>query len=209
MPLPPEVADCLAKVKSSSLSDAMRKLYPHRHHVLDLVSPTPGRVLFGPAATMAFAPQRSDVEDKASIDFAKQLAAALGPSGEGKVVVAAAYGAPDGAIAGGIRLAYLEKARVAGLLTDGRLRDFGEAAGYPFAAYCRGETVFAGSAEIMPIAVGTPVAIGGATVFPGDYVYADGAGAVVMPARDLQRVLDLAVETEQEDAKRLAKAKQG
>lgn len=208
--LPPaDVRDRLAKVKSASLSDALRRLHPHRHHVLDLVTPTPGRVLFGPAATMAFAPLRADVEDKASLDFPRQLAAALGGAGEGKVVVAAAYGAPDGAVAGGIRLAHLEKAGVAGLLTDGRLRDFGEAARCSFAAYCRGETIFAGSAEIMPIAVGGPVVVGGATVFPGDCVYADAAGAVVIPRRDLDRVLDLAVETEQEDAKRLAKAMQG
>lgn len=209
MLLPSDVRDRLAEVRSTSLSDAMRKLHPHRHHILDLVTPTPGRVLFGPAATMAFGPVRADVEDKSSVDFVKQLAVALGGAGEGKVVVAAAYGAPDGAVAGGIRLAHLERARVAGLLTDGRLRDFAEAGRYAFASYCRGETVFAGSAEIMPVAVNVPVVVGGVTVFPGDYVYVDGAGAVVIPARDLGRALDLAVETEQEDAARLSKALQG
>lgn len=206
--IPQATLDRLAKVKSASLSDAMRKLHPHRHHVLDLVSPTPGRVVFGPAATMAFGPVRADA-DKASTDFARQLEAALGASGDGKVVVAAVYGAPDGAVAGGIRLAYLERARVAGLVTDGRLRDFGEAAGYSFATFCRGETVFAGSAEIMPIAVGVPVVLGGATVLPGDFVYVDAAGAVIVPAADVERVVALAVETEEEDARRLAKARQG
>lgn len=196
----------LARVRAPSLSDAMRKLRPHRAHVLDLVTPTPGRRLFGPAATLAFAPLRVDL-DQESVHFERWLDRALGDAPAHKVLVAASGSVPDAAVAGGVRLAMLERRRVAGLLTDGRMRDFDEARTYSFAAYCRGETVFAGSAESIPVAAGIPVALGGATVLPGDYVYADDAGAVILPAGDVERALDLAVGIEAEDAERVKKAR--
>lgn len=187
------------------LSDALRKLHPHRHHVLDLVTPTPGRVLFGPAATMAFVPHRADVK----ADFEAMLAQAVGERAEGKVLVCASPGAEHAAVAGGVRLAHVERLRLAGLLTTARLRDFGEIARYRFAAYCRGETPLAGSAEAMPVAANVPVALDGATVVPGDYVYVDASGAVVIPAKDLEKVLELARQIEKDDEARVAKALKG
>jgi len=54
-------ADALSGLKCADLIDAMGRVHRHRCHVLDLVSPTPGRVLFGPAAaghpaSMTFGP---------------------------------------------------------------------------------------------------------------------------------------------------------
>ncbi|HVM45762.1 MAG TPA: RraA family protein [Candidatus Thermoplasmatota archaeon] len=200
------LAQKLAQVRAPSLSDAVRKLYPHRHHVLGLVTPTPGRVLFGQAATMLFAPSRADVP-KERQDFERHLRAAVGDAPRGKVLVCAAPGAEESAVAGGVRLALVEALGLAGLLTSARLRDFDEARGYAFAAYCGGETPMAGSAQSMPVATGVPVALGGATVLPEDYVYASEAGAVVIPGQDLHRVLDLALDVEREDAARVAKAR--
>lgn len=40
-------------LKTADLVDAMGRLHRHRCHLLDLVSPTPGRVLFGPAVTIS------------------------------------------------------------------------------------------------------------------------------------------------------------
>lgn len=196
----------LAKARAPALSDAMRKLHPHRHHVLDLVTPTPGRVLVGEAATMLFAPLRADVPKEAQ-DFERHLLAAVGERGDGKVLVCAAPGVEHAAMAGGVRLAMVERLGLRGLLTTARMRDFDEARGYAFATYCRGETPMAGSAESMPVATGVPIALDGATVLPGDLVHASEAGAVVIPAKDLVRVLDLAEEIEAADAARVAKAR--
>lgn len=189
-------------MRAASLSDALRRLHPHRHHVLDLVTPTPGRVLFGPAATLAFAPIRADVKT----DFETMLRQAVGDAPEGKVLVCAAPGAERAAVAGGVRLAHVERLRLAGLLTTARLRDFDEVARYRFAAYCRGETPMAGSAESMPVAANVPVALDDATVLPGDFVYADAAGAVIIPAKDLDKVVELARSIEKDDEARVAKA---
>lgn len=196
----------LANVRAASLSDAMRRLHPHRHHVVNLVSPTPGRVLFGPAATLLFAPLRADVPKEAQ-DFERHVRAAIGSDGRGKVLVCAAPGAEESAVAGGVRLALVEALGLAGLLTTARLRDFDEARGYAFAAWCRGETPMAGSAQSMPVAANVPLALDGATVMPGDHVYADDAGAIVVPAADVERALEMARDIEREDAARVAKAR--
>lgn len=202
----PSRSDLVAQVHAASLSDAMRKLYSHAHVVLDLVTPTPGRVLFGRAATLLFAPLRADVPKDAQ-DFEKHLRAAVGDSGAGQVLVCVAPGAENSAVAGGVRLALVERLGLAGLVTTARLRDFEEVKRYPFAAYSRGETPMAGSAEAMPVASNVPVALGEATVLPGDFVFADAAGAVIIPAADIDRVLTLAVEIEAQDAERVRRAR--
>jgi 4-hydroxy-4-methyl-2-oxoglutarate aldolase len=42
-----------SRVRTADIVDAMGRLHQHRCHLLDLVSPTPGRRLFGPAVTIA------------------------------------------------------------------------------------------------------------------------------------------------------------
>ena len=44
------------EVCSSDVADEVRRLHGHRSHLLDLKSPTPERVLFGPAATISYVP---------------------------------------------------------------------------------------------------------------------------------------------------------
>lgn len=190
----------LAKVRAASLSDAMRKLHPHTHHVLDLETPTPGRILFGPAATMLFAPLRAD----AAGSFDDGLERIARP---GAVLVCAAPGAEESAVVGGVRLARVAALGFAGVLTTARIRDFGEVG--DLVVYCRGETPVAGSSRSMPVATDVPLALDGATVVPGDFVYADAAGAIVVPAKDVDHVLALAAEIESADAERARKARGG
>lgn len=199
-------AEKLAKVSSASLTDAVNKLHAHRAHVLDLVTPTPGRVLFGPAATMLYAPLRADHKD--AFSYNRMLKEAVGDAPQGKVVVMAVQGPTDGAVVGGVRVAAFEPWGIAGLVTNARLRDFDEFREFAFAAYCRGETPRAGSRDIMPVAANVPVALDGATVVPGDHVYADAGGAVVIPAADLERVVEDAVAIEQNDVERFRKARE-
>jgi regulator of RNase E activity RraA len=89
----------------------------------------------------------------------------------------------------------------AGVLADGRLRDFEELSAYGFATWCRGETTRWGGDTIMPFAANIAVEVGGVSVVPGDYIYADASGAVVIPRTSLARVLDEARKVEAEDAR--------
>jgi regulator of RNase E activity RraA len=55
----------------------------------------------------------------------------------------------------------------------------------------------------MPFAANVAVEIGGVCLIPGDYLYADASGAVVIPRTTLQRVIDEALRVEAEDARSL------
>jgi regulator of RNase E activity RraA len=177
----------------------------HRCHIDGLVSPSPGRVAFGPAATIRFLPKRLDLQDAERHDFARLFRAAVGPEPAGKVLVMSCGGYPDESLGGGKKLSRLHNHRLSGLVCDGRLRDFAGLAEMGFAAYCAGETVRWAGDHLMPFAAGVEVAVRGVTVVPGDYVYADAAGVAVIPAADVREVLEEAVRIEERDAATIAR----
>lgn len=196
----PELRGMLDSVSCSALVDSMAQRFTHPAHVLDLVSPTPGAVLFGRAATIRFFPTRKDVQHPVENDFASLFYQAIAQGGEGAVLVMSSGGHPDAALGGGRKLSRLRHNRLAGVLADGRLRDFDDLDSYGFTTYCRGETVRQGGNLVMPIAANVPVEISGVGVLPGDYVYADSAGAVIIPAGIVAEVLEDAAEREERDA---------
>ena len=73
------------------------------------------------------------------------------------------------------------RSQCAGVLTDGRLRDFDELARYDFAAYCSGEATRWGGDSVTPFQANVPVVLRGVGVLPGQYVFADSSGAAVIP----------------------------
>ncbi|MEU6579023.1 hypothetical protein [Streptomyces sp. NPDC046805] len=108
-------------------------------------------------------------------------------------------GYPDVSHGGGTKLARADRSGLSGVLVDGRLRDFGQLRSYSFATWCRGEAVRWGGDTVMPHAFGVAVEISGVCVEPGDYVYMDSAGGVVIPSASLHRVLSVAQEVAAEE----------
>ncbi len=207
--VPADLVPVAEAVSCSAICDAMMRLHGHRAHVTDLVSPVPDRWLLGPAVTMQFLPLRADLLDTARHDFSPMLDAAVaGTDPEGAVLVVSSWGHPDQPVAGGKKLSRLRNLGLAGLVADARLRDFEEVVDLGIGAWCRGETVRQGGHEIMPWAAGVPVAVGGVTVVPGDWVYADRSGAVVIPEGDLRAVLEEAAAIEERDAAAVARMAQ-
>lgn len=194
-------ADVVERLACASLVDAMGRVHNHRAHILSLVSPAPRR-LFGPVATIAYLPYRDDLQ-QTELGFGALCYQALGESPAGKVLVLSSGGYPDASHGGGTKLSRLQNTGAAGVLADGRLRDFEQLGGYAFTTWCRGEATRWGGDTVMPFAANVSVEIGGVSVIPGDYVYADASGAVVMPQASLQRVIDEALNVEAEDARAL------
>lgn len=189
------------RVSCSAICDAMMRRHGHRAHIVDLVSPVPERWLLGRALTMQFLPLRSDLLEPARHDFGAMLdeaVADLDPSGA--VLVVSSWGHPDAPVAGGKKLSRLANLGLAGLVADARLRDFAEVVDLGLGAWCRGETVRQGGDTVMPYAANVPVCVGGVTVIPGDWVYADRAGTVVIPSDDLRAILEEAARIEERDA---------
>jgi len=179
------MAQDIEGLTAAAICDALARRHDHRAHILDLITPTPGQVLFGQAATIRFFPNRRD-HHSAEDRFDQFLQAV---TGTGHVLVLGGGGHEDQALAGGKKVARIEAAGFTGLLTDGRLRDLEEIGGFDLVAYCGGETVRAAGDDVTPLAANVPVEIDGVGVLPGDWIYADRAGAVVIPAGDLEAVL--------------------
>jgi 4-hydroxy-4-methyl-2-oxoglutarate aldolase len=187
-------------LKTADLVDASGRLHRHRCCLLDLVSPTPGRVLFGPAVTISYYPTCRAGLDPDTYNLANLFYEAVDGEPEGKVVVLASNGYPDVSMGGGTKLSRLQDHACAGVLTDGRLRDFDTLANYDFAAYCSGETTQWGGAEVTPFQANVPVVLKGVGVMPGQYVFADSSGAVVIPTGQLDEVIEGARAVQAEDA---------
>ena len=188
-------------LKTADLVDSMGRLHRHRCHILDLVSPTPGRVLFGPAVTISYFPSCSAGLDPNDYNLENLFYEAVGDQPEGKVVVLASNGYRDTSMGGGTKLSRLQDHGCAGVLTDGRLRDFDELAAYDFASYCSGEGTRWGGGEVTPFQANVPVVVSRVGVKPGDYVFADSSGAVVIPGGQIDDVVAGARAVEDDDAR--------
>jgi 4-hydroxy-4-methyl-2-oxoglutarate aldolase len=194
-----DLQSLLGQVKSSSLVDAMGRLHRHRCHILDLVTPTPGRVLFGPAVTISYFPSCSKALDPERYNFASLFYEAVGTEPAGKVLVLASNGYPEASLGGGTKMSRVHNHGLAGVLADGRLRDFEELRRYAFSTYCKGETARWGGDAVTPFQANVPVVLDRVGVMPGHYIYADSVSAVVIPAEEVIDVLEEAARIEQRD----------
>jgi 4-hydroxy-4-methyl-2-oxoglutarate aldolase len=192
--------ELLERIRAADIVDAMGRSHRHRCHLLDLVSPTPGRVLFGPAVTISFFPTCNERMDPDEYHFARFFYEAVEDGAKGKVLVLASNGLNEASLGGGTKLSRVHNHAMAGVLADGRLRDFEELAGYDFATYCRGETTRWGGDELRPYRANEPVVVSGVGIVPGDYIYADASGAVVVPGDEIQAILEEANRIADEDA---------
>lgn len=193
----------VGQLSCASLVDAMGRLHGHRAHLLPLVSPDPARSLFGPAVTISYLPARDDLA-QSELGFASLFYEAIAGEPAGKVLVLSSGGYPDASHGGGTKLSRLDHHGLAGVLADGRLRDFDQLRDYRFSTWCRGEATRWGGDTVMPFAANVAVEVGGVCVTPGDYVYADATGGVVIPAGSLTRVIDEAQRIEAEDTRAAA-----
>jgi regulator of RNase E activity RraA len=194
-----ESLDALAsRVRTADIVDAMGRLHRHRCHLMDLVSATPGRRLFGPAVTISYFPALRAAE---CYNSRRLFYEAIDGGADEHVLVLSSNGYTDASLGGGTTLSRVHNHRLAGILDDGRLRDFGDLENYDLAVYCGGEPTRWGGDAVTACEAKLPVVIGGVAVCPGDYVFADSSGAAVIPADDVRAVLHTANKIVAADAK--------
>jgi 4-hydroxy-4-methyl-2-oxoglutarate aldolase len=196
-----------SRVRTADIVDAMGRLHRHRCHLLDLWSPTPGRRLFGPAVTITYFPACRAARPPEHHTFSRLFYQAIEDGAEGHVLVLASNGYTDASLGGGTKLSRVQNHRLAGILADGRLRDFAELEHYDLAIYCRGETTRWGGDTVTPYEANRPVVISGVAICPGDYIFADASGAAVIPAEDVRAVLHTANQIAAADAESVVKIK--
>ncbi len=200
-----ESLDALARrVRTADVVDAMGRLHQHRCDLLDLVSPTPGRLLFGPAVTISYFPTCRTALFPERYNFKRLFYEAIADGAEGRVLVLASNGYTDTSLGGATKLSRVQNNWLAGILTDGRVRDFAELSQYDLAIYCRGEATRWGGDVVTPYEANRSVVVAGVGIHPGDYIFADHSGAVVIPANEVRSVLQGACQILVEDAQTVA-----
>jgi regulator of RNase E activity RraA len=152
--------------------------------------------LAGRAFTLRFVPAREDLATPASWASPVSTRAAIEDMPAGCIAVVDAMGVSDAGIFGDILCARMARRGVAGLVTDGVVRDVAGVLGTGLAVWCRGHAAPPSVAGLTFVGWQEPVGCGGVAVFPNDVVVADADGAVLIPAAVLDEVIALATEQE-------------
>lgn len=154
----------------------------------------------GPAFTLRFVPAREDLATPESWASPRSTRAAIEAMPAGVVAVADAMGVLDAGIFGDILVARMAKRGVAGLITDGAVRDAAGVLGAGLPVWCGGVAAPASVIGLTFVGWQEPIGCGGAAVFPGDMIVADGDGAVVIPAALVETVAKEGPEQERFEA---------
>ena len=156
--------------------------------------------LVGPAFTLRFIPAREDLATPDAWTSPRSTRAAIEEMPAGSMVVASALGVADAGIFGDILCARMATRGVAGLITDGALRDIAGVRATGLAVWSQGVAAPPSVAGLIFEGWQQPVGCGGVAVYPGDLVVADDDGAVVVPASLAEHVATAGPEQERLEA---------
>ena len=197
LPLDPKVARTLAGVSTATLTTVLLKKGLRNVWLRGTMPLAPGQPrLAGRAFTLRFVPAREDLATPASWGSPISTRAAIEAMPAGCIAVVGAMGVTDAGIFGDILCARMHKRAVAGLVTDGVVRDVAGVLGTGLPVWCRGTAAPPSVAGLTFVGWQEPIDCGGVAVFPNDVIVVDQDGAVLIPAALLDDVLAAAVEQE-------------
>lgn len=154
----------------------------------------------GRAFTMRFLPAREDLATPASLASGKSTRGAIEAMPDGGVVVVDALGTLDAGVFGDILCARMKMRGVAGIVTDGVVRDRSGVAAVELPVWCQGVAAPPSVCGLTFVGWGEPIACGGVAVFPNDVIVADEDGAVVIPQALVRVVMDAGLAQERLEA---------
>jgi regulator of RNase E activity RraA len=152
--------------------------------------------LIGRAFTLRFVPVREDLATPESWSSPISTRAAIEAMPEGCITVVDAMGVTDAGIFGDILCARMAKKGVAGLVTDGVVRDLAGVLGTGLPVWCQGAAAPASVTGLTFVNWQEPIGCGGVAVFPDDVVMVDDDGAVVIPQKLAADVAAVAADQE-------------
>ena len=199
---PPRTENPLALATTASLTAQLVKrglrtrAIPH----IRPVNPATPR-LWGPAYTLRYIPMREDLGTGAAMaDPENPQRKAIEVAPPGHVIVADTHGMGSSGTFGDILVARLRVRGVAGIVSDGPMRDVSELARMDFPIFACGNAAPPSYASMIAVDAQVPIGCGGVAVFPGDVVVADADGVVILPAAIAQEVAHDALEQDRMEA---------
>jgi regulator of RNase E activity RraA len=201
MTLDPKVAAALAGISTATLTTVLLKKGLRNVWMRGARPLRPGQPrIAGRAFTLRFVPTREDLATPESWSSPKSTRAAIEAMPNGCIAVVGAMGITDAGIFGDILCARMKKRGVAGLVTDGVVRDITGVRDTGLPVWCQGVAAPPSVAGLTFVDWQQPIGCGGVAVFPDDVIVVDDDGAVVIPASLLDHVVETAPEQEQLEA---------
>ena len=174
-----ELVEAFRGIPSSNINDEMNRLFNMNENIR-LLNPTTSKQLLGTAFTVRV-PLGDNLFFHEALDRAQP----------GDVIVVEAGGYCNRSLAGEIMMKFAQYKGIAGIVADGCLRDADALSKMEMPIYCVGITP-QGPFKNGPGEIGTPVAVGGQVVFPGDIIVGDADGIVVIHKEDADLVAEVA-----------------
>jgi regulator of RNase E activity RraA len=200
-PADPGLVSRLSRISSATACAKLHAQGIRRTFVQGPRPLTAGSKVAGRAVTLQFMPQREDIASGLGQEYVERHTAlwhVLESIQPGDVLVVQAYGSASTGCFGDMLVRYFKHRGGAGIVIDGRIRDSPRVRELGVPIWSTGATPhYASQSELFPWAYDVPVACGGVLALPGDLVVADDDGAVIVPRRHAEGVVEAAGDHEQ------------
>jgi regulator of RNase E activity RraA len=197
-----DARDLYTRASSASLTAQLVKRGLRTRAISNIAPVNPDTTrIFGPAYTLRYIPMREDLASGAAMaDKENPQRKAIEVIPAGHVLVADTHGMDVSGTFGDILVARLRVRGVAGIVSDGPMRDIGEIKQMDLPVFARGNAAPPSYASMLAADAQVPIGCGGVAVFPGDIVIGDEDGVVILPATIAEEVARDALEQDQLEA---------
>ena len=170
----------ISQLSSQSIVDAMSILDWPQTMIHGSRPLFPGGNICGFAVTLRFVLFRKDLLEDLPKGSGSAEYRAFELCDPEKVLVVSSVG-PWESIGGDIKFLRLYQKKVAGIVTDGSIRDSNSIRDYQIPVYAHSSTAKQGPGVMLPWSVNEPINCGGILVREGDIILGDEDGVVVIP----------------------------
>lgn len=202
MPVTDQERAQLEAMSSGQVSDAMEALNLRRSVATGFVMlAASGTKIVGTAVTLRQVPKNADEDRETRLTRHEEVSRKIAKKGD--VVVVDNGGRLDTATWGEFHGYACKQNGVAGAIIDGATRDGPEIRASGFPTFVRGMTPVTSKWDLKTASINEPVMLGPVQVNPGDIVFADETGVVIIPAAKLDLVMCKCIEIrDAEDGRR-------
>lgn len=196
--IPKETIAVLANASTASIATLLFKRGYQNAYVQGVLPLSAGKpTMVGPAYTLRYIPTRPDTDPLDAFrepDHPQRVAVEECP--EGHVLVMDCRQDASAASAGSILLTRMQVRGVAGVVSDGGIRDAAGAAALKMPVFAAKPSAPTNLTKHHAVDIGLPIACGGVAVYPGDIMVGDGDGVMVIPRHLVQEIADETIQME-------------
>lgn len=196
--LDPEIRRMLGSVSAATLSTrlfsrGLRNTFLHGLSPLGDYSSN----LVGEAFTLRYIPAREDIDTLSAFsDYDHPQRAAIEQAPPGSVLVMDCRGVDRSAATGEILMTRLQQRGVAGMVSDGSVRDAGPISSMGLPVYSKSRSAMINLSLHHAVDINVPIGCAGVPIYPGDILVGDSDGVVCIPRHLVVEVAEEAVEME-------------